>query len=216
MAMADKFVILDNVPFRKNYFQNRNKARTAGGWTWFTVPVSRGLETVIKDVAVAGDSRWKRKWRDTIYYSYKKAPFFESYFSEIEAALEQDMQLLSDLNTALLLLLSRFLHIEPHFVKASTLDASGRGSDLILAICKELGADLYLSGISGKDYLKLEEFRDSGIAIEFQDFHHPIYKQLHEPFMPCMSVIDLLFNYGDRSREIINGIGVPVMEEVFL
>jgi hypothetical protein len=73
-----------------------------------------------------------------------------------------------------------------------------------------------VSGVSGKDYLDLQKFSDSGIKVIFQEFYHPIYAQLHEPFIPCMSVIDLLFNYGDQSLEIISGRNVAVMEEVFL
>lgn len=36
-----------------------------------------------------------------------------------------------------------------------------------------------------------------------------------EPFIPCMSVIDLLFNHGEKSLDIIKGVGVPVKDEVF-
>jgi len=95
------------------------------------------------------------------------------------------------------------------------MNVTGKGSDLILDLCRNLGAKRYLSGISGKDYLNLDDFKKEGIRVEFQEFHHPIYRQLYEPFLPTMSVIDLLFNHGNKSLDIINGIGVPVLEEVF-
>ncbi len=215
MAQADTFVFLDNVQFSKNYFQNRNKLRTTDGWVWLTVPVKRTLETLIQDVTISRDARWKRKWRDTIFYSYKKAKFFDAYFQGIDDVISGDWEKLCDLNEVLIQLFAGFLGIRPTFMKASELEVTGRGSDLIFSICKTLGAKTYLSGISGREYLDLNKFESSGIEVMMQEFHHPVYKQIHEPFIPCMSVIDLLFNYGGKSLDIINGIGVPVLEEVF-
>lgn len=216
IAKVDKLVILDNVQFSKNYFQNRNKVRTPEGWTWLTVPVNRSIETLIKDVAIANDPRWKRKWLDTIYYNYKKAPNFDRYFEGLSNLINEGWGKLSDLNIALLSFLSAFLNIHTEFVLASELNVNGNGSELLLDICERTSADSYLSGISGKEYLDLKKFQNTDIEVIFQEFHHPIYKQMHEPFIPCMSVIDLLFNHGDKSLDIINGIGVPVMAEVFL
>lgn len=216
IAKVDKLVILNNVQFSKNYFQNRNKVRTPEGWTWLTVPVNRSIETLIKDVTIAYDQRWKKKWLDTIYYTYKKTPYFDRYFEGLSNLINEGWGKLSDLNIALLSFLSAFLNIRTEFVLASELNVNGNGSNLLLNICSALGADSYLSGISGKEYLDLKKFQNADIEVIFQEFQHPIYKQMHEPFIPCMSVIDLLFNHGDKSLDIINGIGVPVMKEVFL
>lgn len=214
--MADIYVVLDNVQYRKNYFQNRNKVRTANGWIWITVPVSRSIETLIKDVTIDTNQRWIKKWRDTIFYNYKKSPFFEQYFDRLKILINEHWEKILDLNVALIRLLCNFLDIKTKFILASELNVCGKGSDLLLAICKKLDAERYLSGISGKEYLRVDDFAREGIKVEFQEFHHPIYNQLYEPFTPCMSIIDLLFNYGEKSLDVINGIGVPVMEEVFL
>ncbi|MBF0557351.1 MAG: WbqC family protein [Nitrospirae bacterium] len=215
MSGADRFVLLDNVQFSKNYFQNRNKARTADGWTWLTVPVSRTIDTLIKDVTISDDFRWKRKWKDTICYAYKKAPYFDKYFESIDNVMSNSSNNLCDFNVALIKCLAGSLNITTDLIMASELNSKGSGSDLILSICKEVGSSSYVSGISGRNYLKLDEFETAGIDVEFQEFHHPVYKQLYGPFIPCMSVIDLLFNCGDKSLDIIKGIGVQVMEEVF-
>jgi hypothetical protein len=42
-----------------------------------------------------------------------------------------------------------------------------------------------------------------GIDVVFQNFEHPAYRQLFPPFLPFASVIDLIFNEGDRSLEIL-------------
>lgn len=213
---VDTFVILDNVQFSKNYFQNRNKIRTKDGWQWVTVPVAKTLETLIKDVTIVANLRWKDKWCDSIYFSCKKAKFFNNYFAQICSTVQKEYDKLSDLNIDLIKLLCKFLNIKTKILLASELKENGKASALLLNICKALDAKAYLSGVSGREYLNLEDFKREGINVIFQEFHHPIYKQLYEPFIPCMSVIDLLFNYGDKSLDIINGVGIPVMEEVFI
>jgi len=217
IGMADTYLILDNVQYRKNYFQNRNKIRTSNDWEWLTVPVRNRFGQMIKDVAIDNTSEsWKRKYWKSIYYAYKKAPFFGRYSDTLKVLLDQEWPYIADMNTALISKFLEFLKIKPHILRASDMKAEGKGSNLILALCQEAGADVYISGISGKEYLDIEKFEAAGIEVIFQEFHHPFYEQLHEPFIPCMSCLDLLFNYGDKSIDVINGVGVPVMQDVFL
>lgn len=213
---ADCIVILDNVQFRKNYFQNRNKIRTREGWQWITVPVSRSLNTLIKDVAISDEPRWKEKWWNAVYLSYKRSKFFDRYEKELRGILDASAGNLCALNVSLLNFVFKALGINARMVFASELGTEGRAGELILDICKKIKADAYFSGISGKEYLDLDAFKSAGISVSFQEFHHPIYTQLYSPFMPCMSAIDLIFNHGPASMNIINGEGVEVMAELFL
>ena len=124
---------------------------------------------------------------------------------------------LADINIQLIRLGFDALGIKTPILVASTLDppmAHG-GTEVNLGICRSVGADTYLSGISGKDYLDCQPFLESGIQVEFQEFHHPVYRQMHEPFLPCMSMVDLLFNHGPRSLDILQGKGVEQMTTVF-
>lgn len=216
ISQTDLFVILDNVQFRKNYFQNRNKVRTSKGWSWITVPVSHKANTLIKEVLIAPENRWKKKWWDTIYFSYKKAKYFDDYSGQLYSIINNDWKYLSHLNIRLIELLCNYIGIEIRYVNASDMDLKGKGSDLILEMCQKLNAETYLSGVSGRDYLEKNKFEKENVKVVYQEFYHPIYKQLYEPFEPCMSVIDLLFNYGPRSLDIINGKGVPAMDKLFL
>ncbi|MBM3249761.1 MAG: WbqC family protein [Candidatus Omnitrophica bacterium] len=215
-SQADCIVILDNVQFRKNYFQNRNKIRTQDGWQWITVPVIRSLDTLIRDVAISDEPRWKEKWWNAVYLSYKRGKFFDRYENELREALDTSAVNLCALNVSLLRFAFKVLGINARMVFASELGAEGKSGELILDICKKIKADSYFSGISGREYLDLDAFKNAGINVSFQEFHHPIYSQLHAPFLPCMSVADLIFNHGPQSMKIINGEGVEVMAELFL
>lgn len=215
--LADAYVILDNVQYRKNYFQNRNKIRTANGYCWLTVPVKNEFGKYIKDVLIDNNNRrWKKKYWDSIHFSYKNTPFFNKYSELIKSILEQEWSHISELNIAFITKFLEFLGLNHRIIKASELKIEAKGSDLLLRICKKLGAEVYISGISGREYLDIESFKEADIKVIFQEFRHPIYKQLYQPFIPCMAIIDLLFNHGDKSLEIINGKDVPVMEQVFV
>jgi hypothetical protein len=213
---VDLFVLLDNVQFEKNYFQNRNKIRTTDGWSWLTIPASYTMETKIHEVKISYSPRWKKKWYQSLFFSYKKAPFFEYYFQPLMELINKNWDYLSDLNIALIQILCDFLSIKVKMIRASELGVQGKSSALIASICKEVGAQIYLSGVSGKDYLKMADFDEIRTKVFFQEFHHPIYRQLHEPFIPCMSIVDLLFNHGEKSLEIINGKDVSVISELYL
>jgi hypothetical protein len=217
LNMADVYVVLDDVQYRKNYFQNRNKIRTANGQCWLSVPAKYKFGQHIKDVIIDNSNeRWKRKYWESINLSYKKARFFNQYSEAIKSILDREWIYVSELNQRLILKCIEFLGINSVIFKSSELNVEGSGSTLILNICKKLKAEVYISGISGKDYLNILDFEEAAIDVIFQEFHHPIYNQLYKPFIPGMSVIDLLFNYGEKSLDVIKGFDVPVMEGVFL
>ena len=54
ISQSDIFVMLDNVQYEKNYFQNRNRIRIQSGWAWLTVPVmtKKRSSQLIKDVRI--------------------------------------------------------------------------------------------------------------------------------------------------------------------
>ena len=214
---ADLFVILDCVQFRKNYFQNRNKIRTKDGWIWITLPIKKPLVVPICDVRIETDSRLRQKYLNLISTHYQKSEFYDLYYSDIRDIILSSSDRLAEINLALLNLSMDAMGIKTRMLCASELDVEiGKGGTRVnLSICRSVGATSYLSGISGKEYLDQEEFFKSGIELDFQEFYHPIYKQMHEPFLPCMSVLDLLSNYGPASLDVLNGIGIDRIPTLF-
>ena len=88
--------------------------------------------------------------------------------------------------------------------RSSELNIKSNGSERLLDICKQLNATTYVSGELGKNYLNEEIFRNAGIEVKYENFQYPIYKQIHgKDFIPNLSIIDLLFNEGINSKEIL-------------
>lgn len=217
VSMADVFVILDTVQFRKNYFQNRNRILTANGPAWLTVPVTKHpLDTPIKDIRINNNTQWQKKYLKSIYYNYIKSAYFEKYMAALENLISLEYHYLSDLNTAIIEWLLTEFKVQTKIVKASEIIATEAKNDmLLLEICSILGAQTYISGISGREYLNTSVFDKKGVNIHYQKFFHPVYPQLQKEFHPCMSSIDLLFNHGDDSSEVLLNKDMPRLDYLF-
>ena len=194
-SRADTVVLLDNVSFEKNYFQNRNRIYGPNGYQWITVPVISATAN-IGEVRIAPEFHLsvKRKNLERIRQAYSKAPYFRECFPDIERLYGFEYTHLIDLNTSLLSHLFRVLGLSCSITYASRLNVEGSKTDLLVDICRKARADRYLSGPSGKNYLEMEKFP---IPVVFHEFTHPTYKQHGKPsFLSHMSIIDALFNIG--------------------
>lgn len=207
ISRCDQFVILDNVQYSKNYFINRNKIKTPHGWSWITIPVlTHGKQSqLIKDVEVDQITKWQNQHWKSIKFSYLKAPSFSvhaDFFNNLYTEQHIHLEMVIDKSLTYLL---KSLSIPTKIIYASDLNIGGKKNEYILNLCKELDADEYLSGPDGRNYLELEQWRNAHINVLFHDYHHPVYPQLYGNFEPNMSVIDLLFNCGIKSLEILTG-----------
>jgi WbqC-like protein family len=189
----------------KTRFTNRNKIRTAEGWTWLTVPVkTAGLgQPLIHNVELDIEQRWSDKHCRSITQSYSRATHFAAHRNWLEDFYSQSWTHLAPMLRTSLLYLLDVIGIETPLLFSSNMEVGGQKSELILNICKQAGATTYLSGPFGRDYLDAEAFEAAGINIEFDDYKHPVYPQMHAGFQPYMSVIDLLFNCGDASLRLL-------------
>lgn len=212
LSKAEVFVILDSVPYRKNYFQNRNKIIGSNGEQYIGIPtVNVGhIEGTIAStkIAVDGNHKWKTKYLNTIKMSYGKYPFFEEVYSMVEKAISIETEFLEDINVAIIKSFADCLGFHPEYIRSSDLNAKGAKSDLILDICKVLNASTYIAGPSGRDYLNMQSFMDANIKIVFNDYIHPQYPQKRvKEFVPYLSSLDLFMNCGfdEGCRIIIEG-----------
>ena len=208
---SDCFVFLDTVQYKEREFQNRNKIRGGDGWIWLTVPViSKGQgRQNIADVKIDNSLDWRNKHWGSIKHCYGKTPFFNKYAGFFEDIYKTRWEKLMELNIHIIKHLLKELEIDTPLYYESEVGTSSRATDRIIEICQKLKADTYLSGAGGRAYLEEEKFPRAGIKLEYQEFKHPIYCQRsgrdEEDFIPYMSAVDLLFNEGDNSRNILKG-----------
>jgi hypothetical protein len=208
---ADKYVVLDNVQYAKREFIHRNRIRGTEGPLWLSVPVlTRGrYYQKIQDVEIDPTQHWERKHWGRIIHAYSKAPYFETYAPVFQAIYSTAWDKLVDLNLHLIRAVFDLLGVEIDMCLASELGVTGKATELLIAIAQAVGGTTYLSGPAGKAYLDESLFEKSGIQLEYNQFVHPVYEQLYEPFLPNMAIIDLLFNCGPRSIDVLRSAGRP-------
>jgi len=200
---ADIFVILSTVQYKKNEYQNRNRIKTAQGWQWLTVPVRYRFPQRIDEVTVNNDVNWRHKHRQALITNYARSPYFEAHLPFLDKLYGQNWDRLADLNVRTVLNLMDALGITSPVRQASEWTLSEDPTGRLVDICRRTEADTYLSGSGGQAYLDLKQFDDAGIHVIFQDYRHPEYPQQFGGFEPYMSAVDLLFNCGPRSLEIL-------------
>ena len=205
IALSDLFCFFDIVQYQTKDYNNRNKVKTAEDTPWLTVPVNskNHLEKKINEIEIVGD-HWRKKHCKIIQLAYQNSPYFNMYFVELKRIIsDTKIKKLSDLNFRILIFLLSCLNLKTKVVKASNYNFTGKKSDLVLDMCIKLKAKKYIFGSEGKNYAEIEKFKKNNIEVCFQNYNHPIYSQLYGNFIPYLSVIDLLFNMGSSSSEII-------------
>jgi len=197
MMLADHFVILDTVQFTPRHEENRAKLKTPNGAQWLTVPVRKiSREQSIVETHISRDQPWQQDAIKTLAHFYGKTPHYEANAAEIASILEAPHETLTALDRASWQPALRMLGIGCSFTCASELPVTGRGQQLLLDICRHLGADVYLSGGFGRDYLDTAPFSAAGIEVRFHDYTYPVYAQRFGEFVPYLSYLDMLFNVG--------------------
>ena len=207
MRRSDVFVYYDDVQYDTHGWRNRNRIKTQQGPLWLTVPVRHsGLSKPrILDVAIDTRTNWARKHVTSIRQAYAGAPFSKQYVPVLEEALMRPWERLVDLDLAVAGLMASWLGVQPRIERASALAVEGGQTERLVNICRQLGATHYLTGNAARDYLDLTLFEANGIAVEWQEFSHPVYPQLHGEFVPYLSAIDLVLNCGAESRAVLEG-----------
>ena len=206
IATADLFVLLDDVQYTKNGFQNRNKMKHAQGWMYLTVPVKERAGQCLHEVEIPSGIGWGKKHWHALELNYRRAPYFEEHAEALREIYSRSWTHLNPLNWELLTYLCSAMGIETPLVRSSQLGVDGIGTERLIQICRALGADRYYSGSHAADvYLDAVAIEAAGIELVLQSWTCPTYRQCFPQvgFIPDLSVIDLLLNEGPASLEIL-------------
>tara|TARA_R100001015_G_C4621582_1_gene178801 strand:+ start:302 stop:991 length:690 start_codon:yes stop_codon:yes gene_type:complete len=207
LLLSDTYVVFDDVQFpRGKDYANRNQIKTNNGKMWLTASVLGKKDLKPWNQIEINNNGWKEKHLKNIKSFYQKAPYFERYYPVLERIYKQDHKLLINLNIDLII--SILICIGKHdlnMVLSSNIKTELTGLDKILYILKNQKATKYISGDGegSKRYIDEQLFKDNNIELVWQEYKHPTYKQLHGEFIPYLSILDLLFNEGPNTKEII-------------
>ena len=210
LAKADVFVVMDDLQYEAQNYQNRQRVKINSGAAWLTVPLAHGghtdriLDKQI-DTSLTGRQCWRSRHWSTLETNYRRAPHWARYADELRDVYTRTWTSLVDLDLRMLELAQSWLGIATPIVRSSTLGLVGAKTDRLIDLCKKLGARAYLTGAGGSaSYLDAEKMGRAGFGVIWQSFEHPVYAQRYERgFDSHLAFLDLVFNVGPAARDLL-------------
>ena len=207
IRLADVYVHYSDVPFSKGSFVNRVQIKTPTGIVWMTIPVRElTLGQPICDVKINYQKDWRRKHREMLKQSYAKAPFCKDMLDIVDGVYSKHHVTLDALSIASIAAVYNYFELgdRRRFLDIRDLRIPGSSSRRVLDTVLAVGGDSYVTGHGATSYLDHELFECSNVRVEYMDYRMTPYPQLHGPFTPFVSILDLIANLGREGIEYIN------------
>lgn len=203
MAKADVFVLLDEVQLERSSNMSRNRIIAPNGdikYIMITANQHDRFNKKYNEILTVDDEAWKKRSLAMLEAYYGKAPYYFETIKKLREFYAEEHVALCQWTIASIRMIRKILEIPTELVLQSDInyDRSKKRSELVMAVCLGMGADVYLSGRGASlNYLDRGAFEENGIQIVFQDFTHPMYPQINtKEFVPGISILDMLFNCG--------------------
>ncbi len=197
MSLCDVFVYLDDAQYSNEGAHNYNKIKTANGEFRLKFPVEYKFGNKINEARPKDELGWKEKHLKTLEMNYKKAPFFNEIFPKFKEVLTRDYKNVAQLNIAVNNFIAKEFGILPKkILNSSEMNIDSVREERVIDITVACGGDEYLSGNGARAYQVDEHFLNRGVKLTYLDYKPIEYKQCWKEFLPCMSVLDYIFNHG--------------------
>ena len=205
MQEVETFVFLDDVQLSKGSWQHKNRIKAIHGERVLnlTLDWKNSPSKHINDVVIKNDVEGVRKHLELIKLDYKKASYFDEFYPVLENAMNVTSKI-GELNISIIKAIASYLNIPVRFELSSMIPTKYSRTHRLIEILKALGSSDYLSPVGSFYYIDEDNlFSKHGIDLVYQNYTPAIYEQLYQGFISNLSVIDLIFNYGKESAEII-------------
>jgi hypothetical protein len=209
ISAVDLFVVYDDVQWMKGGWINRNRVLTpAGTAEYLGLPVKGDSltkninERFFSDGVVAE----KQKILGKLAVTYKGAPHVETTVALVEKIFGNDETNVARFVTNSIEQICRHLNIPTEIVVSSGLDKSAdlRSRERVIDIAKLVNAAEYINAIGGQGLYDKDLFREHGIKLSFLRSRGVVYQQFDAPFLPDLSIIDvLMFNSTTEVEQLL-------------
>lgn len=206
IAASDAFVIYDQIKYTKKGWINRNRMLRNGQDVMFTLPLANASDTLdVVQRELAADfvpAKLLQQWQG----AYGKAPFFTETFAMLQHALAcESRNLFAYIHHSVRTVCDHLSITTPITISSQLpVDASLRAEEKVLAICKAMGATRYINGVGGMALYDKAQFAQRGLTLEFLRPKPLEYTQFGAPFVPWLSVVDvLMFNGREATAALV-------------
>ena len=208
ISQSENFVYLDDVNYIKQGWVHRNRILVNKQPLWVSLSLSNASQNrKINEIQIFFEDKIQEKILKTILMNYKKAPFFEETYSLIERLINYEDKNLANFLVHSTTEIAKSLKIDGVFARSSELmdTSSLRAQEKILAICKHHKTKDYINAPGGRDLYDEKYFTEQGIQLSFVDVKLSEYKHFADPFVPGLSIIDVLMHNGfEKTKELID------------
>lgn len=191
---VDEFAFFDDVNFIKKGYIHRNAVLLDGQAHPFTIPVRDASQN-----RHIGDHHYTGDWQpflSLLHRAYRRAPQFDAAYALVESVVKDADDNVARKNALSFVRVFEYLGRNKTWSAASAhaVPAEIRGPRRILALCRALGASVYVNASGGRTLYAPEDFEREGIALRFLSSQPDAYPQAGSGFVPNLSMIDLLMH----------------------
>lgn len=171
--------IFENFP--KQTYRNRCYIQGANGKLRLAIPTRHNGARMMKDIEISYEYNWIKEHQKSLVSAYKSSPYFEFYEDDLNLIYIKKHKFLLDLNLETFAFVRSKLKLNFDFTKT-------------------------------EDFRKVDEERDWRTKFDAKSTlspSFPRYMQVFEDkfeFMPDLSILDLLFNLGPKSKDYLTEI----------
>jgi WbqC-like protein family len=184
---GESYVVLDLYEiYRKMSFRNRCLIAGAQGTVSLSVPLQygRNQQLPVKEVLISNTENWQARHFKSIQSAYNRSPFFEYYRDEFLGIYQTPFSLLAEWNMHCLNWIKEKLEWNTEFRLTEA------------AIPRVVNA--------------VDDRRNLVLPKNYSQWNPVKYRQVFEErtgFFPNLSILDLLFNTGNRAGELLGESG---------
>ncbi|WP_259295009.1 WbqC family protein [Paraburkholderia sp. DHOC27] len=197
MAKVDAFVLYDDVAFINRGWINRNRINIQGSAHMLTVPLARASQNrLICDIDISDDTTWRNRTLKSIQQAYSRSSQFSRVFPLVESIIRYPADNLAVYLSHSLIALRDHLGLKTEIIPTSRRygNATLKGQDRIIDICRIEGADDYINAIGGVELYDRAAFDAHGTKLSFLTPTLRPHSEESSAFLPGLSIIDVLMH----------------------
>lgn len=196
MFLSDVFIHLDDVQYSNTGAHNYNVIKTAQGELRLKFPVEYHFGNIISEARPKYELNWREKHLRTLEMNYSKAKFFKDTFPELQDVIMVDYPNVAELNIAINEYIAKRFGITPKFIRSSEFAIETKREEKVIDLCVAVGGTCYISGNGARVYQDPKHFLARDVELTYLDYKPIKYPQVWNEFLPCLSVLDYIFNCG--------------------
>ncbi len=203
---ADVFVFYNDVNFIVRGWINRNRILNNNNAYFFTIGCKKISQNKrICDTELYFKQKQKIKLLNTIYHNYSRAPFFEPVYNIFKETINSSVSYIDELAISSVKNICQFLSIKTVFKSSKNLYGNDdlKGPERLIDICLKEKKSEYINLIGAKNIYKKEYFIKRGIKLKFLKSNLCSYSQFKSPFVPMLSIIDVLMFNGSKKTKML-------------